>query len=163
MWIASTIGFFSAVENGKDRSGGTLLVRARVRSDLERLKAQYCPDAGDITESPDRDYRYRMVVDKHDWAVTVGDLAADINYHNFTGAVGVRQGHARAHVYSDVWTALLQLESIDKIERLGNKAKRGKPKAKPTPQPDVIVVRRKAGAWKAETIADVAGEEPRPF
>jgi hypothetical protein len=42
MWMITTIGFFSVVQDHDDPD--RLLVRARVREDLERLRDEYLPD-----------------------------------------------------------------------------------------------------------------------
>lgn len=51
MWIITPLGFFSIVQKPGDVPTGTLTIRARVRSDLEALKAAVLPGLGKITES----------------------------------------------------------------------------------------------------------------
>src|SRR4051812_279954 len=107
MWMLTTIGFFSVVadRDHPDR----LLVRARVRADLEELRDRYVPDL-EIVEGAGTDYRYRASVARTEFEPAAARLAADIDYPNFKNAVADRQGHARAHVYSDVWEALHELQ-----------------------------------------------------
>lgn len=59
MWLVTPVGFFSVVRKPTDIKNKTLTVRARVRSDLEALKAQYLPELGPIQESKVNDYRFR--------------------------------------------------------------------------------------------------------
>lgn len=112
MWIITEIGFFSIVQKPGD-SG--LTVRARVRGDLEALKERYLPELGDIVEGAGTDYRFRAAVDREALAQAMARMARDIDYPNFKNRVAAKQGHARAGVYSKVWTTLLNLpEPISK-------------------------------------------------
>ena len=61
MWLITPLGFFSVVRKPTDVEAKTLTVRARVRSDLEALKANYLPQLGAIQESRVNDYRFRAV------------------------------------------------------------------------------------------------------
>jgi hypothetical protein len=108
MWIFTRIGFFSAVENTQDPA--TLLVRARVRADIEhladRLREQGCPC--EVRETPDRDYRWRLIVPKAVFAEVVGALAAGIDYPNFKDAV--HEGTSRDRAYMRVWSAMRDIQ-----------------------------------------------------
>ena len=106
MWLVTTRGFYSVVENHDDPEG--LLVRARVREDLESL-ADLIPGLG-VEETPERDYRFRAAVTRDAWATAAAELAREIDYPNFKNAVAERQGSSRAHVYSGVWGILLGLQ-----------------------------------------------------
>ena len=106
MWLVTTRGFYSVVENHDDPEG--LLVRARVREDLESL-ADLIPGLG-VEETPERDYRFRAAVTRDAWATAAAELAREIDYPNFKNAVAERQGSSRAHVYSGVWGILLRLQ-----------------------------------------------------
>lgn len=106
MWLITTRGFYSIVADHYE--DGNVLVRARVREDLEAL--------GDlirgleVVETPERDYRFRVSVPREVWEGVAAVLAEEIDYPNFKSAVAERQGSARAHVYSDVWVTLLALQ-----------------------------------------------------
>lgn len=106
MWLVTTRGFYSIVEDFHDRD--RLLVRARVREDLEAL-ADLVPGL-EVEETPDRDYRFRASVTREVWASAAAQLAREIDYPNFKNAVAERQGVDRAHVYGDVWATLLELQ-----------------------------------------------------
>jgi hypothetical protein len=107
MWLLTTIGFFSVVAAQDDPE--RLVVRSRVRSDLEALRERYLPDI-EIVEGAGTDYRYRSFVAKTDFEPAAARLVADIDYTNFKNAVAERQGHARAGVYSKVWSVLYELQ-----------------------------------------------------
>lgn len=103
MWIFTQLGFFSVVAHRE--KPGVLLVRARVRSDLETLaaRAKKCPS---VTELDDADYRFRAEFQKKDFSAIISKLVDDIDYDNFKDRVSKRQGYARASIYMKVWDTL---------------------------------------------------------
>lgn len=112
MWIMTTIGFFSVVQKSGTKN---LTVRARVGSDLDRLRQQYLPGLSPTKTTPDNDYRYRATVSHQDLASAMSKIVTDITYSNFKSEVGRAQGHDRAHVYADVWSVLNNgLPTLDK-------------------------------------------------
>jgi hypothetical protein len=112
MWLLTTIGFFSVVAYTDDPN--VLLVRARVREDLEALRDQHLPDL-EILETVAADYRFRAVVTRKAFARVAGALVASIDYPNFKDVVKQRQGQARASAYSDVWSVLYRLQTDERI------------------------------------------------
>lgn len=110
MWLITPVGFFSVVRKPTDIKDKTLTVRARVRSDLEALKAQYLPELESIQESKVNDYRYRAVAPQSAIAATMARLIEDVDYANFKDEVKKRQGADRAHLYHDVWDVLYRLQ-----------------------------------------------------
>ncbi len=110
MWLITPIGFFSVVRKPTDTKNRTLTVRARVRSDLEALQAQYLPELGPIQESSVNDYRFRAVAPQAAVAAAMARLAETLDYSNFKDAVKQRQGAARANLYHGVWDVLYRLQ-----------------------------------------------------
>lgn len=110
IWILTTTGFYSVVQKPWDQPQGTLTIRARVRGDLEDLRA-YIPDMSDIIESEDSDYRYRAVAKRETMMAVLATLVADIEYDNFKSEVASRQGYRRAAAYGDVWQVLYGLQA----------------------------------------------------
>jgi len=110
MWLMTPVGFFSVVRKPTDIKNKTLTVRARVRSDLEALQAQYLPELGPIQESPVNDYRFRAVAPQAAVAQAMARLVEDLEYANFKDEVAKRQGPARSHLYHDVWSVLYRLQ-----------------------------------------------------
>ncbi len=110
MWLVTDRGFYSVVDKG-DRPG-YLCVRARVRADLENLfeLESLSGYAGDVIETDNSDYRFRVYVTREDWVTASADLARQIDYPNFKSAVEERQGRERAHTYISVWGALATLQ-----------------------------------------------------
>jgi hypothetical protein len=107
MWIFTTLGFFSTVAHPEHADA--VIVRARVRADIEALRAHVLPDL-EITETRHRDYRFRATVSRDEWAHAVEQLALEIDYPNFKVAVAARQGTDRAHAYGRVWSVMWELQ-----------------------------------------------------
>ena len=110
MWLMTTFGFFSIVQKPEDVGGGLLTIRARVREDLDRLRAVYLPELGPTQESTDSDYRFRARASKEAVAAALTHIAKDIDYSNFKNAVAKRQGPLRAKAYGKVWDVLYGLQ-----------------------------------------------------
>lgn len=107
MWIATEHGFYSAVENRDNKK--TVLVRARVKNDLEHLVAALRLK-NPVLSTPNADYPFRVVVNKKDWGRFLADAGNAIDYPNFKTRVGQHDRH-RADVYHDVWADLMKLEN----------------------------------------------------
>jgi hypothetical protein len=117
MWLITTRGFFSVVQHRDEEE--MVLIRARALEDLESLcelagvvlddaaKSGFSADA--IIEMDDADYRYRLITDAAAWAEVVGALTGEVTYPNFKSAVGARD-RDRAHIYTDVWADLLEIQ-----------------------------------------------------
>jgi len=110
MWLITPVGFFSVVRKPTDTENKTLTVRARVRSDLEALKAQFLPELGAIQESQVNDYRFRATAPQAAVAAAMARLVEHLDYANFKDEVKKRQGAARAHLYHEVWDVLYRLQ-----------------------------------------------------
>ncbi len=118
MWIFSVYGFFSVVEH-RDKAG-KVMVRGRVRADLEKLARYLKQSTGrrhPVSTTPAADYRYRLVADKTAVAEILQDLVMDIDYENFKGAVAERTnfnpetlGRHRLSAYHDVWQVMEALQ-----------------------------------------------------
>ncbi len=106
MWLLAPRGFFSIVSDGTDPD--RVLVRTRVRSDLEALE-DLLPDLG-ITHDASRDYAFRARVLNADWNRAASALAEEIDYGNFKDTVAGRQGYERARLYGAVWSVLRGLQ-----------------------------------------------------
>ena len=81
MWFCFNDAFVSAVQD-KDRPGH-LLVRARRKAHLTKL----FPKKMKITETPKRDYRWRVSVPAKVWADLVAKRVMEIDYGNFKDSV----------------------------------------------------------------------------
>lgn len=114
MWLITPIGFFSVVQKPADAAAGTLTIRARVRADLDALRAHYLPGMGAISESPANDYRFRAVAPRAEVAAAMAAMVNALDYSNFKSRVAKVQGAARAHLYHDVWDVLYRLQSDSK-------------------------------------------------
>lgn len=109
MWLFTTVGFFSVVRDNK-ADGQGLLVRARVREDLEQLREKYLPELGKTTHDSTRDYPYRAKCSHDAFAQAAARIALEIDYSNFKGEVARKQGWDREKLYSQVWSVMLGAE-----------------------------------------------------
>lgn len=106
MWIATEHGFYSAVQHRDNKKN--VIVRARVRKDLERLTEALHVKAK-IVDSPTADYPFRVTISKKDWSRFLSDAGSKVDYPNFKSRVG-KHDHSREKVYHEVWAALMKLE-----------------------------------------------------
>ncbi len=126
MWLFTTIGFYSTVQNKRDATGGSVLVRAYAREHLEALRLRLPQKAHRLTtiiETPDADYPVRMVVDRVSWTRAIEGLAEEVTYGSFKGqaqATGSmdpavrndppkREAHRRyMHTIHSAWSVIRQ-------------------------------------------------------
>ena len=102
MWLVLNDSFVSVVEHYSDPK--MLVVRGRFPGDVARflgLEERW----EEIT--PERDYRYRMVVSRADVAAAMSLAAKRINYPNFKGSI--REGW-RASLAGRVWSLFYQAQ-----------------------------------------------------
>ena len=78
MWLFSRDGFYSAVKD-KYCNDGELMIRARIKVDLERLLEKIESD-DEILTFGHADYRYRVKIKAYQWIKYVAKEAADIDY-----------------------------------------------------------------------------------
>jgi hypothetical protein len=115
MWVMTQEGFYSVVafdsskvstetKNAEDH----LLVRARVRKDLEAL-IKYVPCL-EIRRDESADYMFRTVMTREQWMACLAGATVEIDYTNFKNRVSSSQGDNRSGVYHRVWSTLLALQ-----------------------------------------------------
>lgn len=104
MWIFLKDAFLSIVDpdGSYDGSAGPvgthLLVRARIKGDIERV----FPKAK-VTMTPDRDYRFRALVLREEVADEIASAVMNISAFNFKGSV---KDNARHDAYMGVWRVM---------------------------------------------------------
>lgn len=81
MWIFTTGGFLSAVEDRRGEHCGEIVVRAREASALEALR-EVAPTLTPTAISETRDYRYRAWLSCDAWAEALGELGRRVDYTN---------------------------------------------------------------------------------
>jgi hypothetical protein len=107
MWIFTDVGFFSIVQKEKT---DYLTVRARVRKDLDKLRAKYMPQLSDTIEHEGSDYPYRATITHDDFALGMARLSYNIDYDNFKSMVYRKFGEYREAVYAKVWSVMFSLQ-----------------------------------------------------
>ncbi len=96
MWLFTRYGFYSIASADKPDGSldpDSLMIRSRVLAHLQNLKARFpaLKDA-DVLVTPDRDYRYRVIVSKSDWAEAVVELVREQEWANFKSEAARHQG-----------------------------------------------------------------------
>lgn len=109
MWLFTDDGFYSIVHKPGDQE---LTVRARVKSDLERLKTRYLPGLSDIVETENADYRFRAKVSHAAFAHALYSIGLHIDYSNFKSTVAKEQGIDRAKIYGHIWADTIALGDL---------------------------------------------------
>lgn len=119
MWIFLNDAFLSIIDpkaaytGGKGPVSNKLLVRARIKGDIERA----FPEAN-VTETPNRDYRFRAMIDRREVADTMAARVMAMDYGNFKGSVAEK---ARHDAYTGVWRVMHR----EQERRAGRPGKRG--------------------------------------
>lgn len=124
MWVVTTDGFYSVVQFDKRKGkklkvpyrlkdtdpDSWLVVRARVRADLERLKIHDLY----IEKTLIGDYGYRAILTREEWADYLLAATYEIDYDSHFKEEASRNRPGRHSIYMDVWSALNRLESESK-------------------------------------------------
>ena len=110
MWVFTKSGFLSIVKHRY--MPGRLMIRARVREDIEQCVGLLDEIAGSrhqVKETPDGDYRFRVTARKETVAEAIARLTTEIGYDNFKNAV--HGDPARDRAYMGVWSAMHGLQT----------------------------------------------------
>ena len=106
MWIVTTNGFLSVVEDRDDPK--LLQVRARVPEDI---KAHF--PAAKVFVIEGADYRYRARVNRSEVADALRDAVLNIDYHSHFKDVAIASSPPnpeRYEAYYGTWTALAEMQ-----------------------------------------------------
>ncbi len=122
MWLFTRHGFFSVVcarqgdgGHGQPVDPNRIMVRARVRKHLDKLKRRFSNLLGDceIKEFVGTDYAFRIFVDKSVWSQVMVRLGDELDYDNFKSEVGrfqERDGAAYESSLHEVWSVMYRLQ-----------------------------------------------------
>ncbi|MGZ6562150.1 MAG: hypothetical protein ACXVH3_30585 [Solirubrobacteraceae bacterium] len=106
MWVFTTDGFLSAVEERRRDHRGAIVIRAREASALEALR-EIAPTLTSTVIYGDSDYRYRAWLGREEWANALAEIGRRVAYDNFKSEVLRRQGTSRyEEALHKVWSAL---------------------------------------------------------
>jgi hypothetical protein len=109
-WIFTVYGFYSISVT----PGGTrVVVRARVREHLEKLKQRFQLDSK-IIQLPNRDYLFRILLSKSKWSQILVALANEQTWSNFKDAAKdantTIDGKDYVSSLHDVWLTMVHLQ-----------------------------------------------------
>ncbi len=117
MWIFVRYGFYSIACASKpdgSRDQETVMVRARCKDHLQNLRDRFSGLADtEITTTPNRDYRYRLVTPKRVWVPILAELAEEQEWSNFKNEATSFQGKSGAsyaRALHDVWEIMYRLQ-----------------------------------------------------
>lgn len=128
MWITFGGGFISAVEDKKDSTGGTLVVRARDRESLinlintvELAGAEEAAGVAverltedDIVTGEGTDYRYRVRMSKGTFALAIQwEILNMITYKNFKDHLTESRGKVFHDACMAVWWDMLAVDDVN--------------------------------------------------
>ena len=103
MWLFTTTGFISIVEDDADQ----LIVRARDSFSLSPLAQSYNVE---IRSTPTADYPYRIFLSKDQFKNYLHNQTGLINYKNFKSEVAITRGKKFANALLSVWSAMHEVE-----------------------------------------------------
>ncbi len=112
MWIFTLDGFFSAVQDKND--AGRIMVRSRLKEDLENLLARLSMPETEILAWTGTDYAYRVFIPRQAWRGYLETMSDGLNYTNFKAAAVDHQDHARSQAYYSVWRRLYEWQEQSK-------------------------------------------------
>ena len=108
MWVFTLDGFYSVVQQREFCSPDEVVVRSRVREDLDRMLARLERVSVDCEEPPPvlsfvgTDYAYRAVVKRSEWADYLKGAGEGVTYPSFKDRA-TSGDPARRAVYGEVW------------------------------------------------------------
>jgi hypothetical protein len=106
-WIFFNDAFLSIVTDPKEQ--GWLLVRGRVKGDIERVFP-----CAIVRMTPNNDYRFRANIPRDAVASAIADRIMNTNYPNFKGSVKENERH---DAYLSCWHAMNTLQRKMAITR----------------------------------------------
>lgn len=107
MWIYTKEGFFSVVEDKKYCKEDEVMVRARIKLDLQRFKDHITTDP-DIVTLNEADYLHRIPVKRVDWANYLHKSAMELDYSTVKDSIG--NDGKRGIYYYGVWRNMQKLQ-----------------------------------------------------
>jgi hypothetical protein len=116
MWVFTETGFVSAVVENPNKSKTRLSVRSRDKKSLEPLAKMAKTQ---IIELPNRDYEYRVYVEKNVFNNWVSGSISKMEYGNYKTRMYSTRGGEFTHSLSNVWSAMLNVS--DKRVKVTNK------------------------------------------
>lgn len=106
MWVFTQKGFFSIVRDYNNE--GNLLVRSRVRGDIEKL----WPTA-DVERTPSNDYMYRVSLPMPEVARVIANVMSLIEYTNYKASIEDKR--RREEYYAAVWSIMATLQADTEV------------------------------------------------
>jgi hypothetical protein len=117
VWVFLNNAFLSVVQCEGEREQNWLMIRARLRGDIQTI----FPSAK-VTSNSARDYRWRAKVRRDEFAAAMRRAVEAIDYPNFKASV---RDHQRHDTYLRVWGVMKNAQDEQaRRERARTKARR---------------------------------------
>jgi len=116
MWIFTTIGFISAAQDKQDKNA--IQIRCRSEQDIDAIQQAFYEAGHSVQsprETPDADYRWRMVVPKDAFLALILHLGERVNYANFRHAA--HEAGQGDKPLMRVWSIMAQYQEELAMER----------------------------------------------
>lgn len=109
MWLMTQYGFYSVVAHNAQPDRFLVRVRARAHHDLENL-CRLAALESEILETPDADYRYRLLLSGAEIGRALVALGQTINYSNFKNRIhDLPDQRHKNDAYMSIWSTLGRL------------------------------------------------------
>jgi hypothetical protein len=119
MWIMLSDSFISVVALRDNPKGDTLLVRGRIKGDLDRLFPSMA-----VAETPDGDYAFRSFLTRTELVHALSEAVGKLDYPNFKESVRDPDRH---DAYLECWEAMQEFQFWKKVEILDADSERRGP------------------------------------
>lgn len=99
MWLFTVDGLISVTRSRLEPT--KVQVRARSRETIERMAGRverFWAAHPEVIETPEADYRYRIIIEPGEWKALAVKLADEVTYPNFKDAAAQKHGHASKYV-----------------------------------------------------------------
>lgn len=98
-------------------------VRARNRETIERISDRVellMGDHPEVIETPEADYRYRIIIEPEEWTKLAGKLADEVQYTNFKSEAASQHGHDNPYIKAlhRIWATGTSLDDNGKRQQI---------------------------------------------
>jgi acetyl-CoA carboxylase beta subunit len=111
MWLFTKYGFYSIVQDEKDKS--IFKVRARKKADLQELQSNV-PEVSDCSIHQDlkADYRFRIFINSNQFQSLMLHLSNSLDYNNFKDSIYRNESQKdKLDCYHQVWDVMYEYQT----------------------------------------------------
>jgi hypothetical protein len=121
VWLFTVDGLISVTRSRLEPS--KVQVRARSRETIERVADrvdQFMDGHPEVIETPEADYRYRIIIEPDEWKALAVKLADEVTYPNFKSEAARQHGHDAPYVKAlhRIWETGTSLDDGGKRQQI---------------------------------------------